>query len=258
MPSERYGGIFVSHGAPTLPLDEHPARDFLRDLGRRLERPRAIVALSPHWLTPELSIKSPAQFETWHDFQGFPEALYRLQYRPPGAAAVRDRAVKLLRAADIAIEPASADRRLDHGVWVPLILMYPRADVPVVQISATWDAPRQYRDIGRALRPLTDEGVLLLGTGGAVHNLHELEYDDASEPPAWAREFDEWLAQRLAAGEWDALMDYRREAPAAERAHPTDDHFLPLFFAGGAGERVTPLHRSFSYGSLSMAAYGFR
>lgn len=252
---ERYAGIFVSHGAPTLPIEDHPAREFLKALGARIARPRAILALSPHWATPKLAIKAPERFETWHDFGGFPEALYRLRYEPAGDAGLRDRAAALLQAAGIAVAP-DADRRLDHGVWVPLMLMYPRADVPLAQLSATAATPEAWREIGRRLRPLTDEGVLLFGSGGAVHNLGEVEFGSRDEAP-WAREFDDWLARQLQAGDWDALADYRRRAPGAARAHPTEEHFMPLFFAGGAGDRVTELHRSFAHGSLSMAAYGF-
>lgn len=255
MPDPGYASLFVSHGAPTLPLDPHPARDFLRALGARLPRPRAILALSPHWNTPALALKAPARFETWHDFGGFPEALYRLRYEPPGAPAVQERALALLREGGLTAE-AAADRRLDHGVWVPLSQMFPEADVPLVQISATAASPRAYYELGRCLRPLAQEGVLLFGTGGAVHNLRELDWQQGEAPP-WSREFDDWLAQRLADNDWDRLCDYRRLAPGAARAHPDEDHLLPLFFAGGAGTRAEPLHRSFSYGSLSMAAYGF-
>lgn len=255
-PGERYAGIFVSHGAPTLPLEDHPAREFLKALGARLQRPRAILALSPHWATRTLAIKAPARFETWHDFGGFPEALYRLRYEPAGDAALRDRAAALLQAGGIAVAP-DADRRLDHGVWVPLMLMYPQADVPLVQLSATAATPEAYREAGRCLRPLADEGVLLLGSGGAVHNLGEVDFG-SSEVAPWSRAFDDWLAQQLQAGDWETLADYRRRAPDAARAHPTEDHFLPLFFAGAAGDRATALHRSFAHGSLSMAAYGFK
>jgi len=253
----RTAGIFVSHGAPTLPLEGLPAREFLRELGRQLPRPRAIVVVSPHWLTRGLFLKAPSQFDTWHDFQGFPEELYRVQYRPRGDAALCDRVALLLKQAGIDVDIAATDRRLDHGVWVPLMLMYPQADVPLVQLSLTWSTPKRCREIGRALRSLADDGVLLMGSGGAVHNLHEVAFGEVGAPPDWAREFDDWTRQRLAAGDWEALDDYRRQAPRAERAHPTEDHFLPLFFAGGAGDRAESLHRSFSHGSLGMAAYAF-
>jgi 4,5-DOPA dioxygenase extradiol len=253
----RYAGLFVSHGAPTLPLDEHPARAFLQDLGRRLPRPRAIVLMSPHWHTDGLFVKSPDRFETWHDFSGFPPQLYRLQYPAPGDATLRDRVALTLQQAGIGCQIAAADRRLDHGAWVPLLLMYPQADVPLVQLSLTMASAERCREIGRALRPLTHDGVLLVGTGGAVHNLGEVDFAGGGPPPAWAVEFDRWTAARLATGDWDGLAGWKSRAPHAARAHPTDDHFLPLFFAGGAGDRAERLHDSWSYGSLGMAAYGF-
>lgn len=255
--AEAYAGIFVSHGAPTLPLEDHPARAFLRGLGARLPRPRAIVVVSPHWMTDGLLAKAPPRFETHHDFHGFPDALYRLRYEPPGDAVLRDQALALLGAAGLPAQAAASDRRLDHGAWVPLMLMFPGADVPLVQLSLPGAPPRGVREIGRALRPLAADGVLLLGTGGMVHNLREVDFGASGAPPEWASAFDAWVGQRLAAGDWEALCDYRRRAPHAARAHPTEDHFLPLFFAGGAGERATALHRSFAHGSLSLAAWGF-
>ena len=254
---ERYSSLFLSHGAPTLPISDIPARDFLRELGGTLPRPRAIVALSPHWVTAGVEVKSPARYRTWHDFGGFPEELYQIQYTPEGEPAVAARVLELLQEAGIEVR-ASTDTRLDHGVWVPLMLAWPAADIPVVQVSSTVDTPRAYYDLGRALRPLAREGVLVLGSGGAVHNLGALNWSGAGPVPAWAKEFDDWVDHRLGTGDWDALRDYREQAPQAERAHPTEDHFLPLFFAGGAGGASAPLHRSFSYGSLGMGAYGFR
>ena len=257
MSGERFASLFISHGAPTLPISDIPARAFLSQLGPALERPRAIVALSPHWAASGIEVKSPDRYRTWHDFGGFPEELYQLQYTPTGELMVAARVLELLRGAGLSAQP-SADARMDHGVWVPLLLMFPAADIPVVQVSTTLDSPRRYREIGQALRPLAQEGVLVLGSGGAVHNLGALNWSGAGPAPDWAREFDDWVASRLEAGDWDALCEYRGRAPHALRSHPSEDHFLPLFFAGGAGGAATPLHRSFSYGSLSMAAYGFR
>lgn len=252
----RPSSLFVSHGAPTLPISDIPARDFLRQLGTGLRRPRAIVALSPHWVTATVEVKSPARYRTWHDFGGFPEELYRIQYMPAGEPAVAARVLELLQGAGIEAR-ASSDQRLDHGVWVPLMLAWPDADVPVVQVSSTVDTPCAYFELGRALRPLAGEDVLVLGSGGAVHNLGALNWSGAGPAPAWAREFDDWVDAHLQSGDWDALCDYRRQAPHAVRAHPTEDHFLPLFLAGGAGGAAAPLHRSFSYGSLGMGAYAF-
>jgi 4,5-DOPA dioxygenase extradiol len=257
--SQRFSSLFLSHGAPTLPLSDLPAREFLLKLGGDLPRPKAIIAVSPHWLTRERAVKSPARFSTWHDFHGFPEELYSLKYEPPGNARLGERVLELLGQAGLAAV-ASGDAQLDHGVWVPLLLMYPKADIPLVQVSATWDTPRDYHALGRALAPLAEEGVLLLGSGGFVHNLREAVMHDGHNAPApeWARGFAGWTDARLREGDWDALFDYRRQAPQAAQAHPTEDHFLPLFFAGGGGGTATLLHDSFAHGSLSMAAYGFR
>jgi 4,5-DOPA dioxygenase extradiol len=161
----------------------------------------------------------------------------------------------MLGAAGVAAA-ASDDLRLDHGVWVPLLLMYPEVDVPVVQVSATWDTPRDYHALGKALAPLAADGVLLLGSGGFVHNLREIDMD-STEVPGWAREFEDWADAQVRAGDWDALFDYRVRGPQAERAHPTEDHWLPLFFAAGAGGAATRLHDSFSHGGLSVATYAF-
>ncbi len=253
---ERYSSLFISHGAPTLPHDDTPARAFLSELGHLLVRPRAVVVVSPHWLTRERAVKSPPRFKTWHDFSGFPEPLYALEYDAPGDARVRDRVRDLLGAAGLAGVPTD-DLRLDHGAWVPLMLMYPKADIPVVQVSATSDTPRDYFALGRALAPLAADGVLMIGSGGAVHNLGALDWSGGGRPAPWATAFDDWLHERVEAGDWDTLYSYRQQAPEPARAHPTEDHFLPLFFAGGAGGAATSLHRSFSYGNLSMAAYGF-
>ena len=256
--SAAFSSLFLSHGAPTLPISGIEARQFLVELGRSLPRPKAIVAVSPHWLTGERAVKSPPRFTTWHDFGGFPRELYQLQYEAPGDAALADRVAQLIEASGIRA-PRVGDLKLDHGVWVPLLLMYPQADIPIVQVAATWDTPKDYFALGRALQPLAADGVLLLGSGGFVHNLRELVFDDErAAVPAWAQEFADWTGARVEAGEWDALFDYRRHAPNAERAHPTEDHFLPLFFAAGAGGKATALHQSFAHGGLSMAAYGFQ
>ncbi|HUR40307.1 MAG TPA: class III extradiol ring-cleavage dioxygenase [Verrucomicrobiae bacterium] len=250
-------GLFVSHGAPSLPLEDSPARHFLEKLGKDLDRPRGIVVMSPHWITAGLTVKSPPRFATWHDFGGFPRELYEMRYEPSGDDALSDRAGALLRESGIGIESAVADARLDHGAWVPLMLMFPKADIPVVQVSLTDASPARQREIGRALRPLASDGVLLLGTGGAVHNLREVEFGVEGAPPDWAAEFDSWITRHIEASDWDALCDWKARAPHALRAHPTDDHFLPLFFASGGGDRAQRLHHSFSHGSLGMACWGF-
>lgn len=252
--------IFISHGSPMLMFEPVQARAFLGELGAGLGRPKAILSVSAHWETaaPRASIvPRPA---TIHDFGGFPDELYQVQYPAPGAPELARRAVALLDEAGI---PAAVDatRGLDHGSWVPLALMYPGADVPVTQLSIqTVLGPAHHVAVGRALAPLCDEDVLVLGSGGATHNLMVMERGVHDDPPDWARAFDDWLAAALAAGDEAALVSYRSQAPHARLAHPRDEHLIPAFVAfgaGGPGARGRRLHTSFTHGSLSMAAFTF-
>lgn len=251
--------LFVSHGAPTLVVEDVPARNFLAELGRSIARPKAVLVISAHWETQEPHAGVAERPETIHDFYGFPEELYRLRYDAPGAPDVGRRAVGLLTQAGI---PAVGELRgLDHGAWCPLMLMFPRADIPVTQLSIQpTHGPTHHFAVGQALRPLTTEGVLVLGSGGAVHNLRAIAASDGRTTPEWARAFDDWLAENIADGDVQNLIDYRARAPAAVTAHPRDEHFLPMFVAmGAAGERPKGerLHTSFTRGSLSMAAFRF-
>jgi len=252
--------IFVSHGAPTLPLDLCPAREFLKDLGKKLARPKAVLAISPHWETAAPEINRVASNETIHDFYGFPEALYRLEYKAPGSAVLADRVRDALTAGGLS-SSVDAKRGLDHGAWVPLMLAYPEADIPVVQLSIqTQLGPEHHFKLGRALAALRGD-VLVLGTGGLTHNLRMLSRGQVDAPePKWAHDFAEWVHDALTDGRTRELLDYRARAPNAAVAHPTDDHFMPLFVAlgaGGEGTRVKRLHKSTTYGSLRMDAYAF-
>jgi 4,5-DOPA dioxygenase extradiol len=252
--------LFVSHGAPTLVLEDVPARDFLRGLGVAIERPRAIVAVSAHWETDAPAVSAATAPDTIHDFHGFPDALYRLSYPARGAPHVAQRAAALLSQQGIAsdIDPS---RGLDHGAWVPLLLMYPDADIPVVQLSIQPQRdPRHHLAVGRALVPLRDEGVLILGSGGAVHNLRAVAWNRHDAPDAWAQRFDDWLVTKVDEGAVDDLVGYRERAPDALRAHPRDEHLLPLFVALGAGgpnPSGQRIHAGFNHGSISMAAFRF-
>jgi 4,5-DOPA dioxygenase extradiol len=251
--------IFVSHGAPTLPLDDVPARDFLMQLPERFEKPKAIVIATGHWETKKPMINAVAVNETIHDFYGFPENLYRLKYPAPGDFALSNEVQKLLSASGIA---ASLDirRGLDHGAWVPLMLMYPDADIPVVQVAVLEGAGAAgHIALGRALASLRKDGVLVMGSGGYVHNLREvdLHQPDAQEP-GWVREFSDWMHAALKNRSEDDLANYRARAPHAVRAQPTEDHFMPLFVAYGAGGGTTErLHASTTFGTLRMDAYAF-
>ncbi|MDR5855532.1 class III extradiol ring-cleavage dioxygenase [Caballeronia sp. LZ062] len=252
--------VFISHGAPTLPIDPAmPSAEF-GTLAATLPRPRAILMLSAHWGTAQPVASIAARPDTIHDFYGFPPALYELRYPAPGAPDVAERAAVLLRARGVA--SATAVHGLDHGAWVPLLLMFPDADVPVAQLSIQprLDAEHHFR-VGRALRDLRDDGVMIVGSGQITHNLRMADF--AARPhdadPRVA-EFTDWFEARLAARDTDALLDYRARAPHAALMHPTDEHLLPVFGALGAAADDYTL-RIQSLGTfqraLAMANYVF-
>jgi 4,5-DOPA dioxygenase extradiol len=249
--------VFVSHGAPTLVFEDIPARRFMASLSQQLPRPAAILCISAHWETAHPTVSSAAAPATIHDFYGFPEPLYQLRYAAPGAPALAARVAARLDEAGIGCV-IDAERGLDHGAWNPLMLIYPQADIPVTQLSIQSSLdPAHHVAVGRALRPLRDEGVLVLASGGAVHNLRQFHVDRET-PALWAVSFDDWLAERIAAGDEQALVSYREVRPDGPLAHPRDEHFMPLFVALGAGgDKGRALHRSFAHGSLSMAAYAW-
>jgi 4,5-DOPA dioxygenase extradiol len=256
-----FPSVFVSHGAPTLALTPCPARDFLCGLGKELGRPKAILCVSAHWESPGPAVSAAAEPDTIHDFSGFPASLYELRYPAPGAPALAERACALLAQARFGCTP-DPSRGLDHGAWVPLLLMYPNADVPVAQFAVTMPlGPAHHVALGRALEPLRREGVLIIGSGGATHNLREFGPVAIDAPPLpHVKAFDAWLKAAAEAGNETSLVDYRRTAPDARRIHPREEHFLPFFVAlgaGGPGVKARRLHASFNYAMLSMAAFAF-
>ena len=253
--------LFVSHGAPTIALDISDAHRFLEKMAESVPTPRAILVVSAHWETetPHVSITDAP--ETIHDFYGFPKPLYELRYPAPGAPDLAATTAALLNDADLG-PVVSEDRGLDHGAWVPLLLGYPAADIPVTQLSVQphQDAAYHFR-LGEALQPLRRQGVLILASGNLTHNLSEFRGQtlDAT-PPDWVRAFDAWASWAIAEGRVQDLLDCRDKAPHAVRNHPTDEHLLPLFVALGAGSGTEPgrhLHKSYSYGVLAMDAYAF-
>jgi 4,5-DOPA dioxygenase extradiol len=255
----RFPALFVSHGAPTLALDPTPTHAFLGGLGDRLGTPDAILVVTAHWLSEQPVVSAAPRPETIHDFYGFPEPLYRLRYPAPGAPDVAAEAAGLLRASGF---PATldAERGLDHGAWVPLLLMYPQAQVPVVQLSVQ---PRlsseHHAALGAALKPLRERRVLILGSGALTHNLREYFGQPRETPEAeWVAAFGDWVGEAVARGDRGALLDYRAQAPFARRNHPTDEHLLPLFVALGAGAGAgIRLHRDCDHGVLRMDAFKF-
>lgn len=254
--------LFVSHGAPTLPFDSVPARDFLGGLGDSLgRRPSAILAVSAHWETERPTVNVPSQLRTIHDFRGFDPALYRLEYPAPSAPALGDRVEGLLSAAGLAcdIDPA---RGLDHGAWVPLMLMYREADIPVAQLSVQSHlGPAHHLELGRALAPLRAEDVLILGSGSFTHDLSSFAPGagaGAADEPAWVSDFADWMDDAIADQRVSDLICYRRLAPHAARNHPTEEHLLPMFVAMGAGDgEARRLHSSVTHRVLRMDAYAF-
>jgi len=252
--------LFLSHGSPLHALDPGAAGEAWARLARTLPRPRALLIASAHWETNLPMVTSASAPETIHDFFGFPEALYRLRYPAPGAPEVAERARVLLSESGFTAA-SNGCRGLDHGAWAPLLYMYPDADIPVVQLSVqTALGASHHLALGRALAPLAREGVLVIGSGHMTHNLRERR-PGAAKPLAYVREFQQWVDAAIRGHDLDALADYRARAPHAVRAHPTEEHFLPLFVAlGAAGEgyRAERVYEGIESGVLAMDAYCVR
>lgn len=251
--------LFVSHGAPTFALDPGLLGPKLTQLGSQWPGLAAIAVVSAHWQTAGLEVMRTAAPETIHDFGGFPGALYRLTYPAPGAPAQAEAAAAILKSAGIAA--AFEDKRgLDHGAWVPLLHLFPAANVPVFQVSLPLACNAQNAfELGRALKGLRQRGVLVMGSGSLTHNLGEIGQTDPSYS-RYAQEFTFWIRTRVQSRDTDELLDYRRRAPHASRAHPTEEHFLPLLVALGASEdmdTVNVIEGGMTYGVLSMESYAF-
>lgn len=253
--------VFLSHGSPMLAVQDSPAGRFLHDLGAALPRPKAIVVASAHFTGERPSVGAAALPETVHDFGGFPAQLYDIAYPAPGEPGLAAAIAQRLTEAGLHPE-IRPHHGLDHGVWVPLRRMYPQADIPIVPLSVNpmADAAHHF-EVGRALAWLRDEGVLVIGSGGFVHNLGELDWRHPDAPmPTWASEFAAWMCDRLSNNDTSALFDWERQAPHPQRAHPTVEHLMPLFVALGAGgdaPAVRTLHRSHEFGSLALDAFAF-
>jgi len=252
--------IFLSHGAPTLPFEDVPARTFLRTLSASMPRPRAIVVASAHWETRVPTVNAVARNTTIHDFHGFPRELYSLDYPAPGDPELAERVVDLLAAAGL---PSAIDRQrgLDHGAWVPLMLAWPGAGIPVIQLSLQSHlGPGHHLALGRALAPLTREGVLIIGSGSLTHDLSSWREQQGKPEPSWVTQFADWFAQALADRRTCDLLAWRSLAPHAARNHPTDEHLLPLFLALGAAGTDAPahhIHASSTWSILRMDAFAF-
>ena len=254
--------LFVPHGAPTFSLNPGAAGAALKMLGQTLPRPRAIIVVSPHWDTQIATVGTADRLETIHDFYGFPDALYAMRYPATGCREAANEVAAAIEAAGLPVRKDD-QRGLDHGAWVPLRLMYPDADIPVIPLSLQSQAGVEpaYR-LGQALAPLIERGFLIMGTGSMTHNLrdYQLAWRNGGRTPAYVREFADWFAARVAENDLPALLDYRQQAPAAKQAHPTDEHLLPFFVAlgaAGASPDATRFHAGIDDYVIAMDGYAF-
>ena len=248
---------FLAHGSPMLAVQDTPYTRTLAALSRRLRLPAAIVVVSAHWQTRgAVHVTSAPYPPTTHDFGGFDPSLFEISYPAPGEPTLAADIVRLVRSEGFEAA-ADAARGLDHGAWVPLRFVYPEASVPVVQVSLPFAAaPEALLRLGRALAPLRRRGVLVLGSGGVVHNLRTVQLEADDPPvPGWAAAFDRWVGERLAEMDIGALADYSRRGPSAAAAVPSPEHFQPLLVTLGAADpndRVATLFEGFQHGTLSL------
>ena len=227
----RMPALYLSHGAPPL-ADDPIWPDQLAAWSADLPKPKAILMVSAHWEEAPLTVSATTTVPLLYDFYGFPEHYYRVQYAAPGAPELAEQVRKLLRGPNTPVRQDEG-RGLDHGAYVPLVEMFPDADVPVLQISMPTLDPNELMVIGRKLAPLRDEGVLIIGSGFFTHNLRALSTSGAVS--SVMAEFDDWGKRALDAHDLDALLDFEHKAPAGRLAHPRTEHFAPLFVALGAG-----------------------
>ncbi|MCY1001463.1 class III extradiol ring-cleavage dioxygenase [Myxococcus sp. MISCRS1] len=254
--------LFVSHGSPMVALDTDAYPRALKSFGEGVSTAKALVVVSAHWETPgEVRVTASERPPLVYDFHGFPSALYQLRYAAPGAPALATDVVGRLKSAGLEAV-ADGERGLDHGAWIPLLHTFPRATLPVVQVSMPLGArAADIARMGEVLRPLREEGVLLMGSGGIVHNLRRVNFreKDASPEP-WAQSFDTWVANKLEARDFTGLQSWL-DAPNATLAHPRAEHLLPLYFVLGAAlpeDRITPVFEGFHHGTLSMRSFALR
>jgi 4,5-DOPA dioxygenase extradiol len=238
--SERMPVLYLSHGAPPL-ADDPVWPGELAAWSASLPRPEAVVMVSAHWEEAPLALGAVRTVPLVYDFWGFPEHYYRVQYPAPGAPELADKVRKLLRAPGTPVQDIP-DRGLDHGAYVPLVEMYPDADIPVLQVSLPTLEPRRLMEIGRRLAPLRDEGVLITGSGFFTHNLRAMSQENRVH--SVMAEFDDWGRRALEAEDIDALLDFEHKAPAGRLAHPRTEHFAPLFVALGAAHDQLATQRS--------------
>ncbi|MGO4886375.1 dioxygenase [Anaerobacillus sp. MEB173] len=255
--------LFIAHGAPLLAIENNEYTQFLESLGTTLPKPKAIVLFSAHYESAAQKVSNVEEFETIYDFGGFPKALYEIKYPAKGDETVTNEIIELFTKQGI---PYDIDTRrgLDHGAWVVLKMLYSNADIPVISMSVNPKlTPDKQYEIGKALAPLRKKDVLIIASGGTVHNLMALKMgNDDGRIDEWALGFDQWLERHITSWDLDSLFNYDTLAPAAELAVPPygNEHFIPLFYAMGAADQeksATLVHRSYRYGNLSHSVWQF-
>jgi 4,5-DOPA dioxygenase extradiol len=250
--------LFLAHGSPLLAIQDSPYTEFLKETGQKIT-PKAIVIFTAHWESEILTISaSDGPYETIYDFYGFPDELYQIKYQAKGSSQLAALIEEKLTSKGI---PTQKDlsRGLDHGSWSLLSRLYPKADIPVVQVSVNpYLSPSEQFKIGLALNELGKEDILIIGSGVTVHNLRAIKWDQ-TEPEVWAVQFDDWLIDKIDHQDLDALMNYAQMAPHAQLAVPRPEHFVPFFIAMGSGhlENARVIHRSYELGTLSYLCYEF-
>jgi 4,5-DOPA dioxygenase extradiol len=254
--------LFIAHGAPLIAIENNEYTQFLQQLGQTLPTPKAVVLFSAHWESNTQKVSEVDQYSTIYDFGGFDPALYTIQYPARGKQEITSQIEDLFTKSGIPFN-VETQRGLDHGAWVVLRLLYPNADVPVIAMSVNSRlAPEELYKIGKALSVLRANDILVIGSGGTVHNLRAVKWEDNGEVDPWALEFDDWLAHHLTNWDLPSLFKYETLAPNAQYAVPPygKEHFIPIFYAMGAADddqKATLLHRSFRYGNLSHSVWQF-
>jgi 4,5-DOPA dioxygenase extradiol len=249
--------LFVSHGSPRILTSAEEDGESIRQLSSQVPRPRAIVIVSAHWIDAPVGITSAQHLSTIHDFGGFEAELYQKQYPATGDAELSAQILDLMQQQGVAAQ-LDTERGLDHGAWVPLMLMYPQAEIPVVQVSLPAGSLQQQVEVGEALKPLRQQGVLIIGSGGSLHNLSEMNHSGRTD--TWAIEFEEWLRQVVEGNRFEDLLSAEKYPRDFQRAHPSIEHFVPIIVAWAAADRNRAgerIHHSFSYGNLGMSHYRF-
>lgn len=255
--SKSLPSLFISHGAPDMILSKHPAVEAMRALPAQFPRPTAIVIVSAHWVDDPIGVTAAGKLTTIHDFGGFADELYALQYQARGDHAVSHWILRRLYEQEM--QAGIHERRgLDHGAWIPLKLMYPEADVPVIQVSLPAASMEGVVRLGKALSPLRDDGVLIIGSGGSVHNLRALKLDGVTDD--WVLDFEDWLLETIEGNRFADLITPAKLPGIFRQAHPTIEHYAPLVFAWSAADaekKGSRYHHSVSYGNLGMSMYLF-